>query len=142
MLQVQGTALTVSSVYLSNPHFRVLAQKHLPLLLGDSSLAAHLGRPGVWLLKGAHMQDIGVGIAAMAAVGLNIWVGQVDGRIRVYKDGGSRAQHEWQGHDAGIIAIVPCGSRAFSLAADGSLKGWSSLTPSPLDANIRSVLLL
>ena len=85
-------------------------------------------------------QDIGVGIASMAAVGLNIWVGLVDGRLRVYKEGG-QSQHEWQGHEAGIIAIVPCGSRAFSLAADGSLKGWSSLTPSPLDPNTRSVLL-
>lgn len=73
----------------------------------------------------------------MAAVGLNIWVGQVDGRISVYKNGSTVQQHEWQGHDSGIIAIVPCGSRAFSLAADGSLKGWSALTPSPLDANTR-----
>ena len=81
-----------------------------------------------------------MGIASMAAVGLNIWVGLVDGRLRVYNDS-TQSHHDWQGHEAGIIAIVPCGSRAFSLAADGSVKGWSSLTPSPLDATARSAVM-
>jgi len=80
----------------------------------------------------AHiMQETGVGIASMAAVGPNIWVGLADGRVRVYKDSG---QQDFQAHDAGVIAIVPCGSRVFTLAADGSLKGWNALSPSPLDA--------
>ncbi len=82
-----------------------------------------------------HMtQETGVGIASMAAVGPNIWVGLTDGRVRVYKDSG---QQDFQAHDAGVIAIVPCGSRAFTLAADGSLKGWNALSPSPLDAAAR-----
>lgn len=72
----------------------------------------------------------------MCAVGLHVWVGLVDGRIRVYKDG-SQSHHDWLAQEAGIISIVPCGSRVFSLAADGSLKGWCALTPSPYDAQIR-----
>ena len=79
-------------------------------------------------------QETGLGIASMAAIGPNIWVGLTDGRVRVYKDSG---QQDFQAHDAGVIAIVPCGSRAFTLAADGSLKGWNALSPSPLDAAAR-----
>lgn len=79
-----------------------------------------------------------MGIASMAAIGPNIWVGLADGRVRVYKDSG---QQDFQAHDAGIIAIVPCGVRAFTLAADGSLKGWSALSPSPVDAAARYSLV-
>ncbi|KAL0054630.1 hypothetical protein WJX82_000216 [Trebouxia sp. C0006] len=79
-------------------------------------------------------KETGLGIASMAAVGPNIWVGLTDGRVRVYKDSG---QQDFQAHDAGVIAIVPCGSRAFTLAADGSMKGWNALSPSPLDAAAR-----
>lgn len=78
-----------------------------------------------------------MGIASMAAIGPNIWVGLADGRVRVYKDSG---QQDFEAHDAGIIAIVPCGGRAFTLAADGSLKGWSALTPSLMDATARYCL--
>lgn len=75
-----------------------------------------------------------MGIASMASIGPNIWVGLADGRVRVYKDSG---QQDFKAHDAGIIAIVPCGGRAFTLAADGSLKGWNANSPSPADAQAR-----
>lgn len=39
----------------------------------------------------------------------------------------------WQAHEAAVLSIVQAGSRAFSLAADGSLKGWSSAAPHPAD---------
>ena len=74
----------------------------------------------------------------MGAVGSNIWVGLADGRVRVYKDSG---QQDFQAHDAGIIAIAPCGTRCFTLAADGSIKGWDALTPSHVDVTARSLLL-
>ncbi|KAL3132931.1 hypothetical protein ABBQ38_006845 [Trebouxia sp. C0009 RCD-2024] len=80
-------------------------------------------------------KETGTGIASMASIGLNIWVGLADGRVRVYKDSG---QQDFKAHDAGIIAIVPCGTRAFTLAADGSLKGWDAHSPSPLDAAARA----
>lgn len=84
-------------------------------------------------------QETGIGIASMASIGPNIWVGLADGRVRVYKDSG---QQDFKAHDAGIIAIVPCGTRAFTLAADGSLKGWDAHSPSPLDAAARYSSLL
>ena len=80
------------------------------------------------------LQDIGTGVASMASIGPNIWVGLADGQVRVYKDSG---QQDFHAHDVGIIAIVPCGTRAFTLAADGSLKGWNAHSPSPLDAPAR-----
>jgi len=36
-------------------------------------------------------------------------------------------------HDAGILGITQAGSRTYTLAADGSLKGWSSAVPHPSD---------
>ena len=100
-----------------------------------TSCKKQVGVPAsVHLIAADMTQETGLGIASMAAIGPNIWVGLTDGRVRVYKDSG---QQDFQAHDAGVIAIVPCGSRAFTLAADGSLKGWNALSPSPLDAAAR-----
>lgn len=39
----------------------------------------------------------------------------------------------FQAHTTGILAIAQAGTRTYSLAADGSLKGWSSGVPHPAD---------
>lgn len=42
-------------------------------------------------------------------------------------------------HSAGIIAMAPAGSRTYTLAADGSIRGWSSCLPSDADMEARWV---
>ena len=66
----------------------------------------------------------------MAAVGVAVWFGLVDGRIRLLH--GSKVK-EWAAHEAGIISLVPCGSRVYTLAADGSICGWCSAIPTDFD---------
>ena len=39
----------------------------------------------------------------------------------------------FQAHAAGLLSIVQAGSRTYSLAADGSINGWSSAVPHPSD---------
>ncbi len=39
----------------------------------------------------------------------------------------------WQAHETAVLSIVQAGSRVYSLAADGSIKGWSSAVPHPAD---------
>lgn len=52
---------------------------------------------------------------------------------RSVRDSDGSALKVWQAHEAAVVAIVQAGSRAFSLAIDGSLKGWSSAVPHPAD---------
>ena len=47
------------------------------------------------------------------------------------QDGGSLKV--FQAHHAGILSIAQAGTRTFTLAADGNIKGWSSATPHPAD---------
>jgi hypothetical protein len=39
----------------------------------------------------------------------------------------------FQAHHAGIPSIAQAGTRTYTLAADGNIKGWSSATPHPAD---------
>ena len=66
----------------------------------------------------------------MAAVGPCGWFGLADGRIKILAPGRVR---EWRAHEAGVISLVPCGSRVYSLAADGSIHGWCSTSPNDSD---------
>jgi hypothetical protein len=52
---------------------------------------------------------------------------------RSIRDRGGAALRVFQAHSVGILSIVQAGSRTFSLAADGSLKGWSSAVPCSAD---------
>ena len=36
-------------------------------------------------------------------------------------------------HAGGILSIAQAGTRTYTLAADGNIKGWSSATPHPAD---------
>lgn len=39
----------------------------------------------------------------------------------------------FQAHSTGILSIAQAGSRTYTLAADGSIKGWSSAVPHDAD---------
>ncbi|CAL8463974.1 g3509 [Coccomyxa elongata] len=81
-------------------------------------------------------KDMGVCVSCLAVVGLRLWVGLADGRIRVLGEraggpGGMAVEEEWLAHEAGVSALVPSRSRVFSMAADGSIRAWCSTLPCP-----------
>lgn len=72
-----------------------------------------------------------MGISSLAVVGPRLWVGLPDGRIKVLAD--KPQGRIWRGHSSSILSFAVCGSRVYSLAADGSIKGWCSTSPSDYD---------
>ena len=79
----------------------------------------------------ACTQDMGCAICSLAVVGPRLWVGLADGRIRVLAD--KLPARDWRAHEAGVLQLSVTGSRVYSLAADGSIKGWCSTVPSEYD---------
>ena len=67
----------------------------------------------------------------MAVVGPRLWVGLVNGRIQVLAD--KNVTREWRAHEASVTQLAVTGSRIYSLAMDGSIKGWCSTVPSEYD---------
>lgn len=51
--------------------------------------------------------------------------------------GGMVLEEEWAGHEAGVLAVLPAGSRVLTLAADGSVRAWCSALPCPEEAAAR-----
>ncbi|KAL4853623.1 Type II inositol polyphosphate 5-phosphatase 15 [Chlorella vulgaris] len=101
---------------------------------------------GVWVAhKGGMMDrysaagqrqgsdDCGPSITAVACVGQRVWVGFADGMISV-RDSRGATLRVFQAHAVGVLAITQAGTRTFTLAADGSIKGWSSAMPCTADA--------
>lgn len=52
---------------------------------------------------------------------------------RSVRDGNGVCLRVFHAHDTGVLAIAQAGTRTYSLAADGSIKGWSSAVPHPSD---------
>ncbi|KAL4534362.1 hypothetical protein Ndes2437B_g03641 [Nannochloris sp. 'desiccata'] len=67
-------------------------------------------------------------IHTMAPVGRKLWVGFTNGMLSVLGPDGTGLK-AFLGHKAGIVAIAPAGKKTFTLAADGSINGWSSAIP-------------
>lgn len=73
-------------------------------------------------------------VQTIAAVGPCLWVGCTSGVIFVLGPE-CVVLKAWMGHRAGIVAIGHAGTRVFTLAADGSINGWSAAIPSAMDAD-------
>jgi hypothetical protein len=93
------------------------------------------------LLVHAASQDCGTGIRSLCAVGRRMWVGLADGHVRVFSapadDELPEALGSWLAHGGSVVSIAAAGARVFSLAVDGSVKGWSATLPSEADAQNR-----
>ncbi|KAL4426187.1 hypothetical protein ABPG77_007469 [Micractinium sp. CCAP 211/92] len=76
--------------------------------------------------------ECGASLTAAACVGQRVWLGFSDGMLSVRAADGA-ALKVWQAHETAVLSIVQAGSRVYSLAADGSIKGWSSAVPHPAD---------
>eukprot|EP00210_Caulerpa_lentillifera_P003703 g3536.t1 len=68
------------------------------------------------------------GLSCLCVVDDRMWIGLIDGTMVVY-DIDFRELKQWSAHEATIIDITVLGPLVYSLAADGSIKGWSRLTP-------------
>lgn len=73
-------------------------------------------------------RQFGGKIHTMAPVGRKVWVGFTNGMLSVLGPDGTGLK-AFSGHKAGILAIAPAGKKTFTLAADGSISGWSSAIP-------------
>uniref|UniRef100_A0A061RQF4 Type i inositol-trisphosphate 5-phosphatase 12-like n=1 Tax=Tetraselmis sp. GSL018 TaxID=582737 RepID=A0A061RQF4_9CHLO len=67
-------------------------------------------------------------VTCLAAVGQCMWAGLSDGSIVVYHGTGSRVA-TWLAHRGAIVAMVVVGTRVFSMAANGTVTGWSAAIP-------------
>ncbi|CAL5226967.1 g9852 [Coccomyxa viridis] len=82
-------------------------------------------------------KDMGHCVRCLASLNHRLWVGLADGRMRVLgeKTAGSpgtvQVEEEWLAHEAGVVALAPAQSRMVSMAADGSIRAWSSAVGCP-----------
>ncbi|KAK9799381.1 hypothetical protein WJX73_007250 [Symbiochloris irregularis] len=82
-------------------------------------------------------KDLPRALTSFAAVGGRVWVGSSDGSVKVIGQGGQGSPVRWQAHSVAVVAMAQCGSRVYTLALDGSLKGWASDVPGPFDVECR-----
>ena len=88
----------------------------------------------------ASAQDCGAGVCSLVAVGVRMWAGLHDGRIRVWVAAPGVLPlllGDWQSHGMGVIGLVLAGTRVSSLGADGSIKAWAATAPCEEDADAR-----
>jgi len=69
-----------------------------------------------------------VGVRSIAAVGMDIWAGLMDGSIIVYNIRGQR-RAAWSAHRGPIVSLVAAGTRVFSMGINGTIIGWSAAVP-------------
>lgn len=81
------------------------------------------------------------GICSLAAVGGTIWVGGLDGQIRVVDCTNPKVAQGWKAHVFPVSSISNGGCIIYSLGRDGSIRGWSPSPPLPavLDAWHRGI---
>lgn len=78
------------------------------------------------------VKDLGNKIQVAAAVGRRVWVAFTNGWLSILGPDGSGLK-SFYAHQLGVIALAQAGSRVYTLAADGSLTGWSAALPGSSD---------
>jgi hypothetical protein len=81
-----------------------------------------------------HCTDFGLGISALVAQGDQVWVGGVDGRIRAFSAANQRLLKSWKAHCFPVVSLAADGALVYSLAADGSIRGWPAATATGIPA--------
>lgn len=95
------------------------------------------------------MQEMGLCVSCVLAVGRRIWVGLADGRIRVLgnpqqqqqsqQQGAPVIEEEWLAHENGVFVMALARSRVITMSADGSIRAWCSMLPCQPEHNARCV---
>jgi len=75
------------------------------------------------------------GLSCLCVVDDRLWIGLNDGSITVVNSEFKQLK-KWSAHEATVIDITILGQLVYSLAADGSIKGWSRGIPSELSDNM------
>jgi phosphatidylinositol-bisphosphatase len=81
-----------------------------------------------------HSTDFGLGISALEAHGDQVWVGGVDGRIRAFAAANQRLLKVWKAHCFPVVSLAADGALVYSLASDGSIRGWPAATATGVPA--------
>ncbi|KAL8247454.1 hypothetical protein R6Q59_008670 [Mikania micrantha] len=95
-----------------------------------------------WDANGNRLQDFqyhSYAISCLCTFGLRLWVGYASGTLHVLDLDGNLLG-EWVAHGSPIIDMAVGSCYIFTLANDGGIRGWSILTPGPLDKVLCSEL--
>ncbi|XP_076889266.1 type II inositol polyphosphate 5-phosphatase 15-like isoform X2 [Bidens hawaiensis] len=95
-----------------------------------------------WDANGNRLQDFqyhSYAIRCLCTSGLRVWVGYASGTLHVLDLDGNLVG-EWIAHGSSIIDMAVGPGYIFTLANDGGIRGWSILTPGPLDTILCSEL--
>ncbi len=85
---------------------------------------------------------MGVRVSSLVAVGMRLWAGLHDGRIRVWLAEPGMPPvplRDWSAHSMSVAGLALAGTRVASLGADGSIMAWAATSPCDYDADARSV---
>ncbi|KAL3323642.1 hypothetical protein AABB24_038013 [Solanum stoloniferum] len=95
-----------------------------------------------WDRNGNRLQDFQYhtfSVQCLCTYGSRIWVGYASGYIQVLDLSGNLLGG-WIAHSSPVIDFSVGGGYAFSLANHGGIRGWSVISPAPLDGILRSEL--
>lgn len=92
---------------------------------------------GKWIKE---FQYAFVAVQCLCASGTRIWIGYADGRVQIMEQDG-KLLGGWVAHGSAVMDMAVGGNYVFTLAADGGIRRWTMMSPSPLDAILRSALI-
>eukprot|EP00850_Spirogloea_muscicola_P011526 SM000072S21160 [mRNA] locus=s72:58403:64831:- [translate_table: standard] len=86
------------------------------------------------------MPHSAVAIRSLCVVGTRVWVGYKDGKIIVVSCKSAKKLGGWEAHSKSISQLAACGGYIVSLASHGGIRAWLSLSPSPVDMDLRAAM--
>ncbi|MCD7469454.1 hypothetical protein HAX54_008505 [Datura stramonium] len=95
-----------------------------------------------WDRNGNRLQDFqyhAFSVQCLCTYGSRIWVGYASGYIQVLDLSGNLLG-EWIAHSSPVIDLSVGGGYVFTLANHGGIRGWSVVSPAPVDGILRSEL--
>ncbi|OIT38443.1 PREDICTED: type II inositol polyphosphate 5-phosphatase 15 isoform X2 [Nicotiana attenuata] len=95
-----------------------------------------------WDINGNRLQEIqyhAFSVQCLCTYGLRIWVGYASGYIQVLDLNGNLLGG-WMAHSSPVIDLSVGGGYVFTLANHGGIRGWSVVSPAPVDGILRSEL--
>lgn len=75
--------------------------------------------------KFIHKTSLSSTVTYAAEIGSNVWIGTVRGDVMVLSSKDLKEVIKFKAHKSAIKSITQVGVRAFTLAGDGSISGWS-----------------
>ncbi|KDP32488.1 hypothetical protein JCGZ_13413 [Jatropha curcas] len=95
-----------------------------------------------WDGNGSRLQDFqyhSFAVQCFCTFGLRLWVGYASGTVQVLDLKGNLLG-EWVAHGSPVIKMAVGAGYVFTLANHGGIRGWSIMSPGPLDNILRSEL--